>query len=491
MYTIMIAEDEAIERESLKTMIHTSHLAVDEVFLAKDGEEAVHVFRECRPQLLLMDINMPKMNGLDALKMIRSEEAEETPCLILTSYDTFAYAQKAIHLGIEDFILKPSKQEAIIESIQRVLEKLQMNNNIMCQTKELINRMDQMQPHIEEECAYAILMGQNEIILHHQFQLLNIHMKQGCCILIEKDKIQKQQLISVKENFEALGYRFLMTKVSKWYAVFLISCYKMSEDILNIKQQLLAHSIKEETATFGPIVTMMEDLYRSYQTAIHRSEMKKEETSEATQEVFVTVWCDRFQRALEEENLPVVVEAFLQEVVLIPKAKITDMVKEILYHLIAYAKRSYHIDIDEQKIQAILITEEESVSNIKVKLHDVFEYYVTIIKTLRFKGSNHRVKQAIEYISNNYRKAIALSDLADYMGVTPTYISHLLNTYSSKNFTDIVNEYRIKEAKSLIHEQMLLKDVSYRVGFRSTSYFAKIFKKMVGMTPKEYSALFC
>lgn len=112
------------------------------------------------------------------------------------------------------------------------------------------------------------------------------------------------------------------------------------------------------------------------------------------------------------------------------------------------------------------------------------------VKNLLYQNNSYLVRQALEYIENNYNKAISLNDVATQLKVTPFYISKLLNKQVGKTFTDIVNEFRIAKAKQLLKDGAMAKEVAAQIGFQSSSYFAKTFKKNVGITPIEYRDMF-
>lgn len=96
----------------------------------------------------------------------------------------------------------------------------------------------------------------------------------------------------------------------------------------------------------------------------------------------------------------------------------------------------------------------------------------------------------MKFIDKNYKKPIGLNDLAEELNVSSFYVSKLFSKEGGQNFTEIVNDLRIKEAKRLIKNDYSFKEVAYNVGFGSQSYFTKIFKKKVGMSPKEYRSMF-
>ena len=123
MYKLMIADDEPLIRRGIKQLIDLSSLQIGEIYEASTGEEALKVFEEYRPEIVLMDINMPKIDGLSVAKKIKSINPD-TKIAIITGYNYFDYAQTAIKIGVEDYILKPVTKSEIEALLVKVVAKL-------------------------------------------------------------------------------------------------------------------------------------------------------------------------------------------------------------------------------------------------------------------------------------------------------------------------------------------------------------------------------
>ena len=123
MYKLMIADDEPLIRRGIKQLIDLSSLQIGEIHEASTGEEALKVFEEFKPEIVLMDINMPKIDGLSVAKKIKSINPD-TKIAIITGYNYFDYAQTAIKIGVEDYILKPVTKSEIEALLVKVVAKL-------------------------------------------------------------------------------------------------------------------------------------------------------------------------------------------------------------------------------------------------------------------------------------------------------------------------------------------------------------------------------
>ncbi|MBC8060835.1 MAG: response regulator [Clostridiaceae bacterium] len=125
MYSLLIVDDEPIIRRGILSLVNFQELNIGEVFEASDGKVALDIFKENLPDLLLADINMPKMNGLELTEVCKAIKPEVKICLI-TGYDYFDYAVKALKLGVDDYILKPVSKNDIYEVLRKLIEKIEL-----------------------------------------------------------------------------------------------------------------------------------------------------------------------------------------------------------------------------------------------------------------------------------------------------------------------------------------------------------------------------
>lgn len=124
MYRLLVADDEALIRRGIQQLIDWKSLGIQEVYEAENGEEALRIVETFRPEIVLLDINMPKIDGLSVAKKIKIL-SPETKIAIITGYNYFDYAQSAIKIGVEDYILKPVSKQEVSEIISKLVHSLQ------------------------------------------------------------------------------------------------------------------------------------------------------------------------------------------------------------------------------------------------------------------------------------------------------------------------------------------------------------------------------
>ena len=135
---LLIVDDEPIIRKGIKKLVDFDALGIEEIYEATNGEQAFEIFMANLPDIILADINMPRMNGLEFAAKVK-EVRKETKIALITGYDYFDYAQKAIKVGVEDYVLKPVSRE----DIQQLLHKLTTSVRLDASKTEVKTIVDQ------------------------------------------------------------------------------------------------------------------------------------------------------------------------------------------------------------------------------------------------------------------------------------------------------------------------------------------------------------
>ena len=489
---LLIAEDEKIERDYLNMMIDKADLPIEHIYLASNGQEAVDIYKEHPCELILMDINMPIKSGLEALKEIRGMKLKDSICFILTSYDYFSYAKEAIRLHVEDFILKPADIRVIIDNLSKAVDILKSHKNQQLQTSALVEKINHTKPFLLNECAHLILTGQDEVVILQHLKLLNIQFRSGFCVIVNNE--DHDQLYKAIQDIEDTGLSVLKTEMKHDIILFIIANHEMVDsnvdDILQIFQH---HHITKYG--IGSIQQDLEQLYSSYTHAIidKQKETKEQVYSESKQEhkinFFVSEWLDHLEND-EEKTLKEALKNFAIECMQKEKSQSGSgqrFLNDTIHALSEKLLSQYGVPMDQVEIHIDFQHPHQM-----IEMEVVYRFYNILrsAKLMKYQQLDHISKKAIDYIKENYKKQISLNDVAEALNVSPSYLSRMLSNNNEKSFVEILNDYRIKEAKKLIRQGIILKEVAFHVGFRSQSYFAKAFKKAVGMSPKEYRNLF-
>ncbi len=245
MYKLMIADDEPLIRRGIKQLIDLSSLQIREIHEASTGEEALKIFEEFKPEIVLMDINMPKIDGLSVAKKIKAI-SPDTKIAIITGYNYFDYAQTAIKIGVEDYILKPISKSDVSEiivklvsslqkerkdkEIEKVLEKITtdsqdniVKNNYRVLIQNIIEdnysdsqfTLSVLSEKLDLSLGYVSIMFKKNFGIPFQDYLLQKRMEKAKLLLLTTEL--KNYEIAEQVGFEDVNY--FITKFKKYYQI--------------------------------------------------------------------------------------------------------------------------------------------------------------------------------------------------------------------------------------------------------------------------------
>ena len=155
MFKLLIVDDEEIERKSMQVTLEHAFSNI-EIKEARNGRLAVEYAKTFEPDLVLMDIKMPGMDGLEAIKHIK-KQPKQPKFIMVTAYDTFAYAKEAIRLGVKDYILKPSKINEIISIVGQVIEQIKQENAMKAKQLKQNHYFEKSRARIETDIVTQLL----------------------------------------------------------------------------------------------------------------------------------------------------------------------------------------------------------------------------------------------------------------------------------------------------------------------------------------------
>ncbi|MFC7441159.1 response regulator [Laceyella putida] len=142
MYTILIVDDEGVERQALN-MIISKHLPdVQVIGEAENGRQAIDLARQCKPDVILLDIKMPGIDGVEAVKQIK-QALPHTKFIMVSAFDTFEYARQVMQQGVKEYLLKPARTEEIVQAIRRTLTDLSQEREAQAEQMRLREQLEQ------------------------------------------------------------------------------------------------------------------------------------------------------------------------------------------------------------------------------------------------------------------------------------------------------------------------------------------------------------
>ncbi len=507
MFKLLIIEDEPVERETLKLMLDNNCGEMFQIETAENGFKALERAEKWLPDIAMVDINMPGMNGLDTIRALKKKNAQMR-FLILSSYNRFEYAQEAVKLGVEDFILKPAKVGTLKAALEAAAEKLEMVKKDREDNSFLQQKIEEVRPLVESECIYALIGEKTEKEIKSSMDFLGYEVKSGFCFVIEFKDRPRFILYKVRQALTEVGLKCLGEQFHNIIVFFVLSEKELEErktrEVGNFVTMLLKETgIKGTRVGVGQMERDLYNFYLSYRQAL--AVMKQREEPWKKSIYLHDKENDRNEKELSYHIIENLVEALKKTDEEAMRNSLKQMCTEFIMktEVLSYARN---------QIYRILLIVLEQIKKNDISFENIFEPPFSLEEVLevtnrkelelyaalwlnhlmqamyKYKKINNHflIEQALQYIEEHYGENIMLDDIASYLEVSSFYLSKLFKKATGRNFTDLLAEKRVEKAKTLLRSQMSVKEITFAVGFNSQNYFTKVFKKYCGITPTEY-----
>jgi len=240
VYKLLIADDEALEREALHYFVSQSKLEISSIIESSNGTETVKKVMLEKPDIILMDINMPGMNGLEALEKIKLSN-HHCKVIFSTAFNYFEYAVKALQLGAIDFLVKPVSKERLIAVLNKGIDQLDYEVEKRTQSQRVTNVMSIMGKHIAEE----LISGNITDEVMYYIETIGIDtVCDGNCfcvkVLREYTKVQKTEVLNlIKKEFKLMGFDVIWDWNNKGFIFIVFNGKNMEQDVIAIMHEIL------------------------------------------------------------------------------------------------------------------------------------------------------------------------------------------------------------------------------------------------------------
>jgi len=532
MIKLFIADDEAIVRKGLQTSIEWSSYGISIVGEAKNGVEALKMCLELQPHILLTDIRMPVMDGLELSKQL-SEKLPGIKIVILSGYNDFEYAKQAIHLNVVEYLLKPFGAEELVALMVRLKNKIlieEKKQEEVLKTQTIIEENRQL---LQSKLIRSILKDSYDdyTYIREKAKLIQLNLN-GPFYQIIVFNIDDQELIREKLKYKEMEYiknsifsiaeeilqencngTIFMSEFD--YFVGLINLDK--SDSINLTSVLEEIKVAVQkyvkvtiTIGIGNIYFNLQYINKSYDEAIFALRQKiyrgKNSIIHANEIANLTEIIEPADYPINEEKqlieaLKAVDDASIKNVVAIIFEKLRQsLVSEdnLKNYCAKLALMSVHtlevmgIDIKKQLgVELNLYTEIKKYETI----YDLQQWLITLLEKFTqqlnmYKSQKYKqmVNMTLEYIEKHYNENITLKVLSETVYVTPNYLSRIFKEETGENFIEWLNRFRIEKAKIFLKETMLKTyEIAEKVGYSDYKYFSYNFKKYTGISPRQYS----
>ncbi|GGE02086.1 response regulator transcription factor [Paenibacillus nasutitermitis] len=544
---ILIVDDEKLARETIVSMVveFSEKMSFDvEILEAKDGEEALHIIQGYQPEIVIADIMMPNLNGIELLSQVNELELP-TLFIFVSGFDSFEYAQKAVSLGAFSYILKPVHQNEMEEILTKAHIKLEKETKAVISNLHqdiLFNRnlkilqksfMTKLVTHVNNtDVSESIVLQQlKEINLHFRydcFTVMLIHLNfiaednERSRIEIESDIVLKE--IFLKNNID--GYEFDVDG-KLGYVLNFTSCSNIKEIISDCCNQVTQYlnsfshcTISTGIGLFTSSLNMLHTSYRDSTNALFQIWFKFQSANDVTQNNLVYYESDHVNESIIDEEINVnYVENLRHQLDLggashnktgalelinkyysiffnnhlgLPHDLISNMNFQTIMVLTTFLDKAGLDPDDILGTELFLYNKLNSCTTAEAVLLWCDEKITIALDATKsaFENNNSKlVNRVKEFVKTNIDNNVSLTMAANHIFMTPQYLSKIFHQVEGDNFVNYVKKAKIERAKQLLKQGYKPNEVSETLGFSDTKYFFKVFKQATGLSPSSYKKI--
>ena len=486
IYTMVVVDDEKYSRDSIVNIVDWNSYEIRIVGIASSGEEGEKIITSLRPDIVITDIRMKRMSGIEMIQRLRAN-GNESFFVIISAYEQFDYAKQAMEIDVVNYLIKPIKKAELMKTIQKIKGEIQRKINYG-NFHDLLYSEHQIK---EFETNRASLPKAD---WRGYYIIIN-----SCCISGVEDKIKVFDILKARNNCEYISF------VDD--GIVFISAEKV-ENVLgrieNLKSEMGDNRIFVGISNIcADYVNLNLQMYQAARYSFYAKtsgekffcdikngddrEIKKKLNHEAEKIISTIQKCDRIQLSCElcafkeyiqrEQPNPVRIEMLYDKIVnklneLMENCGISmlDIVESVDEHdFMNKSGNCFRIDILFPLIERIAV---------KI-INRIIEY--------RQKTENSNIDEIIKYIDEHFTDDITLMLLSKKFYIKQSYLSGLFKKKTGMNYLQYLTEKRIEKAKILlVNTNMAVYEIALETGYSDPKYFSQLFRRLTGETPQKY-----
>lgn len=530
MYNLMIVDDEEIARKGIARYLMKSFSNINNIFTAKDGNEAFSLYEAEKPDIIYTDIVMPRCDGLELVEKLH-QNGYKPKVVIISAHENFDYAQNAIRLGVKDYILKPVSPEEIKEITKNLLKELNEQNSFLRNIDNLMNKRQKTLPDLRKNFLFSFMhRSWNETKILEEARLVEMDLTgsiyMSAILRISGDVVPKSMdgAVSSLCHFCQTAAGVLSSAHIRVYAIpfndtdvvlLAITSEKESSQLFGEVNTFLNRMITSAEkflgfsviASFGGCYNYMEDLLKSYweaaqvlnstETMPQRSIYSYEDVPEKTN-ASVIVDPNLESKLLHAvkyqtyQNCLIIAEEIIEK---INAHALLDCTPIMVYFLKLTAIMLRELQISGQgegffELDCKTILAAENPENCFMWFKNFLRHLVAAYEWLNSSKGNSIVTRAKHIMRDNMSdNTLSIDDVASKLYVSSNYLRYLFTQQSSESFVEYLTRIRMEYSIELLHNSNLkVQDIARQTGYSNQRYFSVCFKKYYGKTPSEIRA---
>jgi len=489
MFKVLIADDEPAALTLISSIIEKKCPDFEVTATAENGKEALDKVRGLHPDLVISDVKMPLMSGIELVSAIR-QEVPEIYSVIVSGYAEFEYAQSAIHSRVCDYILKPIVPSVMQKTIDQIGKKLKKDyyntrkqvvrkicDGMVCEDK-------MMTKYFEYKEYYGAIIRRNGLprrlsitggmeIYSEAEELFTVYGRDEmeALYLIPKEMV-------LDKTFECFALNLLYKMQTKEQYVTMVYGQNsfLTGELQNVIKKLY-HTLDEisvvglsQTVTLeegykktivyqheeiNNVLTRFEYLIKEYQNGKFREELGK----------LFTIW--------KLQNKPQLWMEYIS--------------RQILYLVRKYNENMLSMTESEYMMEEAFFNA-VSFDELTENLFEIYDIFMNDHQETFKVDSQEFFNSITDWLKGNLAESISLQNVCSHFGISQTYLSKMFRKYTEQSFSRYFTELRMRKAMELMREQpeLFIKDIAVMVGYTDQFYFSRIFRSVEGVSPMEY-----
>lgn len=530
---ILIVDDERHSRETLLGMVTVS--GFEDVLTAEDGIEALEMIGQSRPELVIADIRMPGLDGIGLLS--RAKEIDEDIVFVFVSgYDLFEYAQKALQHGAFSYLLKPVAEAELLAVIENVVSALHLRRWQRDSHSQYRIKAAQGDELLRKQFLLELLSGESaeEGYIGRKLSELNIRfdLELFLVLIVSIDDYAKpgpiqRNAVLYKFGVENIASETLRNGEIRSFAFpyedgqgFLLHysgfsrlthpegvlelCRGIQRNIADYLKFTVTIGVGEEVSDVGRLADSYQGAVKAVKQRLAKgngrifrvdgTEASADNAARSGTIDFRTeqIMLGHFERRDQAALFQLVADLYsgfgrdeiadIEELMKLNFQLVLSLYK-IMDQLGANAELRFGDELSLYQEANGLTGIETIVAWFQRKVEACFE----LMEEVRDRGNKRFMDMAKEYIRSRYDQDLTLEAVAKHVNLSPGYFSKQFKQEFGENFVDYLIHFRIDKSKELLKAGThSVKEIAARVGYHDEKYFYKVFKKMTGLTPKEY-----
>lgn len=521
MYKVILVDDEKIVLEGLKKIIDWKSLGYEIVGTADDGKSCLQLLESIAPDLIITDIKMREIDGLELINIIRKKLEKQPKVIFLTGYNEFSYAKEALRHQARNYLLKPVVEDELVESLIQIKKELdnEKQMNVAIDDYKKINIQNNISALLEEKTSQKsadFLQDHTKLSDYDYYRCGEIQIRPVQTNEV-KNLVDIKSMIEEKCDQVLAGYNLSDSMESYLFrinenTIGLLMAYNSDYQIheyierlsSRLKNMLPASRDYTISVFYGKKVTQLSDFHISYETAEYASKFmiyydaRSQITYTDIKDYTITkidysklIEVETLVKAVVTNEYDVIYSFFSTNFMIFKKDRVA--IEDIIVYVnnifmdCSKELEEYCPALTYEK-EGLFYSIKERMPSINTLMKETLEFALWVSDRIKESGKKTTMKdEIVDYINEHFREDITLKMIAKKFYVNPVYLGQALHKKLNIGFKKYLENLRMEEAKKLLKTtDKPIYEIAFEVGYNDPEYFSRVFYKAYGMTPSQY-----